>query len=132
MSMNPITDVPLSSSLEPSPHNEAVREKAPDKNDANDEAALHVAENVDTESTESTGRKINGFRWFLVVIAVLSPTFLYALDNTIMANVRPSIIDTLGQLGMITWLTVSYPMGELGANPLWYVISIPIRVASTS
>ncbi|KAH8707530.1 putative efflux pump antibiotic resistance protein [Phaeosphaeriaceae sp. PMI808] len=36
-----------------------------------------------------------------------------------MANVRPSIIDTFGGLDMITWLSVSYPMGELGANPLW-------------
>ncbi|PVH99527.1 efflux pump antibiotic resistance protein [Periconia macrospinosa] len=64
-------------------------------------------------------RELKGLRWTLVIVAVLSPTFLYALDNTVMANVRPSIIDTFGQLDMITWLSVAYPMGELGANPLW-------------
>jgi hypothetical protein len=76
----------------------------------------HIDEDVDSE------RKLRGLPWFLVIMAVLSPTFLYALDNTVMANVRPSIIDTFGELDMITWLSVAYPMGELGANPLWYVL----------
>ncbi|KAF1967042.1 putative efflux pump antibiotic resistance protein [Bimuria novae-zelandiae CBS 107.79] len=63
--------------------------------------------------------KVKGILWCIVVIAVISPTFLYALDNTIMANVRPSIIDTFGRVDMLTWLCVSYSMGEVGANPLW-------------
>lgn len=66
-------------------------------------------------------RKLKGFSWFIVVVAILAPTFLYALDNTIMANVRPSIIDTFDRVDMLTWLSVSYPMGEVGANPLWFV-----------
>jgi hypothetical protein len=76
----------------------------------------------DTEyPIKNSEREVKGALWCIVVLAVLSPTFLYALDNTIMANVRPSIIDTLGRIDLLTWLSVSYPMGEVGANPLWYV-----------
>lgn len=86
---------------------------------------ITASDDINTESHSdndvNTERKLKGLPWFLVIVAVLSPTFLYALDNTVMANVRPSIIDTFGQLNMITWLSVAYPMGELGANPLWYV-----------
>ncbi|KAI2464630.1 putative efflux pump antibiotic resistance protein [Annulohypoxylon bovei var. microspora] len=65
-------------------------------------------------------RNIRGIRWSLVVLAVLSSTFLYALDNTVTANVRPSIIETFGnRIDMLPWLSVSYPMGEVGTNPLW-------------
>jgi len=69
-------------------------------------------------------RKITGGLWFIVNTAVLSATFLYALDNTIMANVRPNIIETFGnQVEILPWLSISYPMGEVGANPLWFVVS---------
>lgn len=67
-------------------------------------------------------RKVRGVLWFLVVVAVLSATFLYALDNTVMANVRPSIVETFDRIDMLPWLSVSYPMGEVGANPLWFVV----------
>ncbi|KUI66366.1 Putative HC-toxin efflux carrier TOXA [Cytospora mali] len=65
-------------------------------------------------------RKIRGVKWVIIVLAVLSSTFLYALDNTITANVRPSIIETFGnRIDMLPWLSVSYSMGEVGTNPLW-------------
>lgn len=67
-------------------------------------------------------RKIKGLHWCIVVLAVLSSTFLYALDNTVTATVRPSMITTFGnQVNMLPWLSVSYPMGEVGTNPLWFV-----------
>lgn len=90
-------------------------------NEKND--VLSEAQNQsDSDNEPHSERKLKGTFWFLVIVAVLSPTFLYALDNTVMANVRPSVIDTLGHIDMLTWLSVSYPMGEVGANPLWFVI----------
>ncbi|KAI1657073.1 putative efflux pump antibiotic resistance protein [Daldinia decipiens] len=76
----------------------------------------------ETTSNDESGveRGVRGFRWVLVVLAVLSSTFLYALDNTVTANVRPSMIETFGnRFDMLPWLSVSYPMGEVGMNPLW-------------
>lgn len=71
------------------------------------------------DGTTPMRRKVTGFSWFIVVIAVLSAVFLYALDNTVMANVRPSIVETFDRIDMLTWMSVAYPMGEVGANPLW-------------
>ncbi|KAI1141437.1 putative efflux pump antibiotic resistance protein [Hypoxylon sp. FL0543] len=72
----------------------------------------------DSEATK-VKREVTGIRWFIVVVAVLSSTFLYALDNTVTANVRPSIVETFGRTDVLTWLSVSYPMGEVGSNPVW-------------
>jgi hypothetical protein len=67
----------------------------------------------------SGGRKVTGFSWIVIVVALLSSTFLYALDNTVMANVRPDIVETFNRVDMLPWLSIAYPMGELGFNPLW-------------
>ncbi|KAI2885384.1 hypothetical protein CBS63078_11188 [Aspergillus niger] len=67
-----------------------------------------------------TGRKITGVAWFVVNIALLSATFLYALDNTVTATVRPAIVNRFGnRIDMLPWVSVAYPMGEVGTNPIW-------------
>lgn len=67
-------------------------------------------------------RSITGLPWAAVVLAILSSTFLYSLDNTIMANIRPGIIKSLGHIEMLPWMTVAYPLGEVGSCPFWYVL----------
>ncbi|PVI01514.1 putative efflux pump antibiotic resistance protein [Periconia macrospinosa] len=74
---------------------------------------------IESQQEPHAERKLQGLSWVIVIMAVFSPTFLYALDNTIMANVRPSVVETFGKLETLTWLSVSYPMGEVGSNPLW-------------
>lgn len=72
------------------------------------------------DNDEKRERRITGVPWAILVVAVLSSTGLYAFDNTVMANVRPSIIDTFpGSVSMLPWMSVSYPMGEVGCAPLW-------------
>lgn len=79
-----------------------------------------VVETPSDSDTPRIVRNVTGAKWFIVNVAVLSATFLYALDNTVMANVRPSIIKTFGnRVDTLAWLSISYPMGEVGANPLW-------------
>ena len=56
----------------------------------------------------------------LVVAAILSSTFLYALDNTIVANIRPRTILSLGHIHTLPWMSVAYAVGEVGSNPFWY------------
>lgn len=88
---------------------------------------LHPSKETDGEEHEENindepinTRKLSGIAWAVAIVALLSSTFLYALDNTIMANVRPSIVETFHRIDMLPWLSVSYPMGEVGSNPLWY------------
>lgn len=51
-------------------------------------------------------RKTTGFSWFLVVLGTMSSMFLYALDNTIVADVVPSITASLGDSQLLPWLSV--------------------------
>ena len=71
---------------------------------------------------KESSRQIKGVRWVLVVIAILSSTFLYALDNTVVANIRPSIIKSLGQIEKLPWISVAYAVGEVGSSPFWYIV----------
>ncbi|KAJ2988637.1 hypothetical protein NUW58_g3869 [Xylaria curta] len=91
-------------------------------------AAPHEHQQAQGES-ENIGdsqqhRKLTGIAWFIAVFAIISSTFLYALDNTVLANVRPSIIDTFGQIDLLTWVSVAYPLGEIGSNPLWGKLNV--------
>jgi len=72
----------------------------------------------DVEALETT-RKLGGISWMILVIALLSTTFLYALDNTIVANIRPSIVKSLGEIDKLPWVSVAYAVGEVGSNPFW-------------
>jgi hypothetical protein len=64
-------------------------------------------------------RRVRGFWWAVVLTAIVSSTFLYSLDNTVMANIRPDIVDSLGHMEMLPWISVSYPLGEVGTCPFW-------------
>lgn len=86
----------------------------------NDELKPNEAQLQSQDGEEKHERHITGVPWAILVVAVLSSTFLYAFDNTVMAVVRPKIIDTFpGSIAMLPWMSVSYPMGEVGCGPLW-------------
>ncbi|KAK7927535.1 hypothetical protein PG985_004533 [Apiospora marii] len=71
------------------------------------------------ESRATGERQYKGVKWAIVMISLISSTFLYALDNTVLATVRPSMIETFGRIDMLTWLSIAYPMAEVGSNPFW-------------
>jgi hypothetical protein len=122
MSSSALSPRPLSPLDASSPGQTSIEEASRANNEKSGVLSEAQLQN-DTENEARFERKLKGLSWFLVILAILSPTFLYALDNTVMANVRPSIIDTFGHIDMLTWLSVSYPMGEVGGNPLWLVHS---------
>ena len=45
-------------------------------------------EKVPTPADQQPPRKIHGFKWACAVLSVLAVTFLFALDNTIVADIR--------------------------------------------
>lgn len=85
------------------PHGDAANKKAP--------------------SGDQSGqvRRITGIKWVLVVLSILSSTFLYALDNTVVADVEPKIVDRLGQIQKLPWLPIGFLVACLSTNLLWYV-----------
>jgi hypothetical protein len=72
-----------------------------------------------TQHDEPPVQRVRGFWWAIVLISIVSSTFLYSLDNTVMANIRPDIVDSLGHMEMLPWMSVSYPLGEVGTCPFW-------------
>ncbi|CAG8950774.1 hypothetical protein HYFRA_00002988 [Hymenoscyphus fraxineus] len=63
-------------------------------------------ESVVLETLGHAPRTVHGVKWALIVIATLSSLLLYAFDNTIVANIVPSIVNDLGSVEKLPWLSV--------------------------
>ncbi|KAI9170612.1 major facilitator superfamily permease [Paramyrothecium foliicola] len=67
-----------------------------------------------SEHTDDAGpkfeRNIHGIKWAMTVAAVLSCVFLYALDTTVVADIQPEIISSLGEFQKFPWLVTAYAL----------------------
>ena len=67
-----------------------------------------------TDTTDNAGpeyaREIHGIKWALTVGAILSCVFLYALDTTVVADIQPNIIASLGDFQKFPWLATAYAL----------------------
>ncbi|KAF4438480.1 putative Major Facilitator Superfamily transporter [Fusarium austroafricanum] len=52
-------------------------------------------------------------QWAVAYAAMLSTTFLFALDNTIVANIQPSIVNDFGHLELISWIGTGFALGTM-------------------
>ena len=75
--------------------------------------------NAEPVEAEAPPREITGIKWILVVASILSSTFLFALDNTIVADIQPAIISHFGNVSKLTWLSVSFLLGAASTNLIW-------------
>ena len=71
-----------------------------------------------TMITESP-RKLEGLLWGAVVLSILSSTFLFALDNTVVADIQPKIIEDLGEIRKLPWVSVAFALGGVSTNLIW-------------
>lgn len=65
---------------------------------------------------EPSPRDIHGVKWFLVVIAILSSIFLFSLDNTVVADIQPAIVETFGEVNKLPWLSVAFLLAAASTN----------------
>jgi MFS family permease len=75
----------------------------------------HKAEPV----AEVPPRTITGWKWITVVLAILSSTFLFALDYTIVADIQPVIVEHFNSVGKLSWLSVAFNIGAVATNLVW-------------
>jgi Major Facilitator Superfamily len=68
---------------------------------------------------EVSPRNVHGWKWTLVVISILSSIFLFSLDNTIVADIQPAIVETFGDVGKLPWLSVGFLLGAASTNLIW-------------
>ena len=64
-------------------------------------------------------RDVHGFAWALVIVSILSSTFLFALDNTIVADVQPAIVERFGSITKLPWLSVAFLVAAASTNLVW-------------
>ena len=68
---------------------------------------------------EAPPRDAHGIVWVLIVLSILSSTFLFALDNTIVADVQPAIVERFGSISKLPWLSVAFLVAAAGTNLVW-------------
>jgi hypothetical protein len=69
-------------------------------------------------------RGMQRITWLAVVLSLLASLFLFALDNTIVADVQPNIVYTLGEVEKLPWIAsprILFSMHQLSENPLYVV-----------
>ncbi|PWY69608.1 efflux pump antibiotic resistance protein [Aspergillus sclerotioniger CBS 115572] len=71
------------------------------------------------ESSGPVERDRKPLTWFLVVFSLMASLFLFALDNTIVANVQPDIIDALGEIDKLPWISVGIALGAIATDLPW-------------
>lgn len=73
-------------------------------------AAEKAEQTPDSAETGSFQREIHGIKWVLDVAAFLSCVFLFALDTTVVADIQPNIIASLGDFQKFPWLATAYAL----------------------
>lgn len=68
---------------------------------------------------EAPPRDINGWKWYLTLVSILASTFLYALDATVIADLQPVILQELGGIQKLPWLSVAFLLSATATNLLW-------------
>lgn len=75
-----------------------------------------VGENgVETVPSESP-RTLGTVTWMCVVISLLSSMLLFALDNTVVADIQPKVILTFGNIDKLPWVSVAFALGGIAVN----------------
>ncbi|GKZ19209.1 hypothetical protein AbraIFM66951_008043 [Aspergillus brasiliensis] len=86
-----------------------------------------AASNLDSEDQqvdapkedEAPPRDIGGWKWAIVVAAIYSSQFLFALDNTIVANIQPTIVEDFNSVSKLSWISVAFLIGAASTNLVW-------------
>ena len=71
----------------------------------------------DNETKDPITRTIHGWKWAVAMFTILSTTFLFALDNTIVADIQPSIINQFNDVERLPWFGVGFGLGSTAVLP---------------
>lgn len=59
-----------------------------------------------------------GEQWMVAYTSILSSTLLFSLDNTVVANIQPAIVNKFGQIQNLPWVGVGFALGGIAVLPL--------------
>ncbi|PWY79291.1 MFS general substrate transporter [Aspergillus heteromorphus CBS 117.55] len=72
-----------------------------------------------TPAEKDTPREISGWKWAVIIGAIYSSQFLFALDNTIVANIQPTIVEDFDAIAKLSWISVAFLIGAASTNLVW-------------
>lgn len=78
-----------------------------------EEIALPAAQ----DESEAPARQLHGWKWAVVYASIVTTIFLFALDNTIVAAVQPSILESLGDVELLPWIGTGFALGSTAILP---------------
>ncbi|ORY16987.1 hypothetical protein BCR34DRAFT_597373 [Clohesyomyces aquaticus] len=87
--------------------------------DMNEATNMERASNAILLRDNSSAREMKPLPWFSIVFSLLVALFLFALDNTIVADIQAKIIYALGDIEKLSWVSVAFALGAVGTNLLW-------------
>ncbi|KAE9377409.1 MFS general substrate transporter [Stipitochalara longipes BDJ] len=67
-------------------------------------------------ANEPSPRSIHGVKWVTVITAILSSIFLFSLDNTVVADVQPAIVERFGEVNKLPWISVTFLLAAASMN----------------
>ncbi|KGO47753.1 Major facilitator superfamily domain, general substrate transporter [Penicillium expansum] len=76
-------------------------------------------DNAPLAEPEAPPRDITGWRWYLTLASILASTFLYALDATVVADLQSVIVQDLGGVTKLSWLSVAFLLSATATNLVW-------------
>lgn len=74
---------------------------------------------VTPSAAASSPRQMSQISWILVLISILSAVFLFALDNTVVADIQPKVINQFGEIEKLPWASVAFALGAVAVNLFW-------------
>ncbi|PON24158.1 major facilitator superfamily transporter [Trichoderma gamsii] len=94
-------------------NNEEALELGTTRNDrSNEGSGISPENNKMIEQAKEEQRIIRGWRWALAYTSLMSTVLLFALDNTIIATIQPTIVETFGDQTALAWVGVSFVLGQ--------------------
>jgi hypothetical protein len=67
----------------------------------------------------SAGRQLHGLKWALLISSILTSTFLFGLDTTIVADVQPAIVKEFDSIDRLPWISVAFLLLSASTTLFW-------------
>lgn len=80
-------------------------------------------QDLPVSSPTQDGRQLHGFKWVLAISSVLTSTFLFGLDTTIVADIQPAIVGEFDSLDRLPWISVAFLLLSASTTLFWLVSS---------
>ena len=82
-------------------------------------SSLDHEQKLEAQSQQQPGRRLHGISWALVVGSILTSTFLFGLDTTIVADIQPAVVGQFQSVDRLPWLSVAFLIGAASTTLFW-------------